>query len=547
MESKSQRPDSLVLLTAASPRFRRLLLSVIGRAKVQQLGFGVALLSHRAAVILLLDGDALSSEEVRRRAEIYFNEQKATFAQICVVGGAVALAEQLKPLIPWWRQRALLQLSSEGEVCRIKAGFMCKLFGVSKSSTTEDVLNGTPDDLEGLSRSIEDELAERGVDRAEVQAFSDRVQSSTPIVTYGLVGIVVCVFIAQLVTGMDLTYELVAQGALYPPSVFEGGQWWRLLSCTLVHGGLQHALFNTFVLFTLGRFLEPVMGSARFALLYVVSAIAGSAASLMMLGGTVSVGASGAVWGLLCAHAVMAFKPEGLLPSAIVPGAKRAAMINLGLNLFVSFLPNIDMWAHFGGGLAGALVFLAMRSSFQGEAKDAAFPMRALAFAGVVALVSASAFAFYSRPAQDLDSPIVRDGRFAVPESIAGLTPFEAAPVGGPSARYGDIMREPIAIDFYEFGALEPGTPLPDAEAIAFSEVARELEAAGVHFDSVITPRGRGVLMSRRNEAGDVLNQSQLFFVRDDLTLVRMDVVTWKEVPPPRGLLLQLADENLSN
>jgi hypothetical protein len=75
-----------------------------------------------------------------------------------------------------------------------------------------------------------------------------------------------------------------------------------------------------------------------------------------------SVGASGALWGCLGAHAALAFRSEGLLPRAMIPGARRAAVMNLFINVMISTRPNIDWAAHAGGGVVGAaLLYLVLR------------------------------------------------------------------------------------------------------------------------------------------------------------------------------------------
>lgn len=70
----------------------------------------------------------------------------------------------------------------------------------------------------------------------------------------------------------------------------------------------------------------------------------------------ISVGASGAAWGLLAAEAVLAYRPGGLLPASLIPVIKRAALINLGINVVNSLGPDVDWAAHFGGGLVGGLL-----------------------------------------------------------------------------------------------------------------------------------------------------------------------------------------------
>ncbi len=189
----------------------------------------------------------------------------------------------------------------------------------------------------------------------EIQAQVGASHKRRPLATYAIAGVIVAVYGLQIYMGGTDTPALIRMGALSPDRVADG-EWWRLMSCTFLHGGLLHMALNTYFLLILGRFLERLIGSARFLLLYVASALVGSVGSALFLGETFSVGASGAVWGLLGAHAVLAFRPQGLLPAAQVPGARKAAVFNLAINVLNSFRPYVDMWAHFAGGAAGALL-----------------------------------------------------------------------------------------------------------------------------------------------------------------------------------------------
>lgn len=190
------------------------------------------------------------------------------------------------------------------------------------------------------------------------------MKARRPYATWGIAVLIGMVFALQLYVGhMDSNAAFIRMGALYPPRVFEQGEFWRLASCTLLHADWMHVGFNVYVLVILGIFVERILGTPRFLVLYVCSAFAGSVGSLFFLGEGFSVGASGAVWGLLGAHAVLAFRPTDLLPELMLPGVKKAAMINLGLNVLYSFRPGVDMWAHFAGGASGALVFLLLSRS----------------------------------------------------------------------------------------------------------------------------------------------------------------------------------------
>lgn len=188
-------------------------------------------------------------------------------------------------------------------------------------------------------------------------AFVNRLQSRRPIATWVVLGIIGLVFLAELATNAtDHMPALRRLGAIVPARV-QAGEWWRLPAATFLHGDAMHVLFNGLVLYGLGSFIEKLLGTWRFLVLYGASALAGAVASSMFLGAeATSVGASGALWGLLAANAVLAFRPNGLLPQSILKSARSNAMTNLVMNVVVSFLPHVDRYAHFAGGAVGALL-----------------------------------------------------------------------------------------------------------------------------------------------------------------------------------------------
>lgn len=193
-------------------------------------------------------------------------------------------------------------------------------------------------------------------EREEMGSFSAALHGRRPVATWTLAAVIIAVFVLQMLWGaLDSTPALVRMGALVPERIRDG-EWWRLISCTFLHGSVAHLAFNTFVLVMLGSVLERILGTSRFLVLYGAAALAGSLASFLAGDARISVGASGALWGLLIADAVLAFRPRGLLPAAVIQQAKRAAMINLVINVANSFRPQVDMAAHFGGGAVGALL-----------------------------------------------------------------------------------------------------------------------------------------------------------------------------------------------
>jgi membrane associated rhomboid family serine protease len=133
------------------------------------------------------------------------------------------------------------------------------------------------------------------------------------------------------------------------PAAIAQGEWWRLLTSTVLHGGILHLLFNMYALYWLGPQLERSLGNVRFAALYVLSALGGSIASYWFSDlNTVSVGASGAIFGLITATIVIGREMRNDVSQLVVL---------LGINVVIGFLQvGIDWRAHFGGAAVGAAV-----------------------------------------------------------------------------------------------------------------------------------------------------------------------------------------------
>jgi membrane associated rhomboid family serine protease len=134
------------------------------------------------------------------------------------------------------------------------------------------------------------------------------------------------------------------------PDVHAGHDYWRLVTAGFLHAGPLHILFNMYLLWILGQMLEPTLGSPRFALLYVTSLLWGSFGALLVQPASFTVGASGAVFGLMGAAAVE-LRARGINPFKTDIG------VLIILNLVLSFvLSNISVGGHIGGLLGGALV-----------------------------------------------------------------------------------------------------------------------------------------------------------------------------------------------
>ena len=127
--------------------------------------------------------------------------------------------------------------------------------------------------------------------------------------TYVLIAINVVAYLIEIAAGSGglsgVGGRVVANYALFGPAVAEG-EWYRLVTAGFLHGSLFHIGFNMLLLFFLGRLLEPALGTPRFLVLYFASLLAGSFGALLLDPNALTLGASGAVFGLAGATFVIA-------------------------------------------------------------------------------------------------------------------------------------------------------------------------------------------------------------------------------------------------
>ena len=143
----------------------------------------------------------------------------------------------------------------------------------------------------------------------EARRFVERVRASRPYATTAVLASLIAVFVAESAFGGNEDVVTLAHMGANVVARTRGGELERVLAASTLHHGLMHIAMNGYVLWSLGRVVEALFGSARFLVLYVCAAILGGLATTLLGGGTVSVGASGAVWGVLTGMGVLAFRP----------------------------------------------------------------------------------------------------------------------------------------------------------------------------------------------------------------------------------------------
>lgn len=173
-----------------------------------------------------------------------------------------------------------------------------------------------------------------------------------------LIGFLCVVVYARMVMDKDEAsnffqlsgWTLVRFGGNIRPWIEQTGEYWRLGSAMFLHAGLMHLLFNLFALAQIGPQVEEALGRSRFLVLYVVAGLLGSLASFMFLGRGVSIGASGAIMGVIGAGAAFGHRLG-------TQGGRdfRNRMIQWALyTMIFGLLIRADNWAHGGGFISGA-------------------------------------------------------------------------------------------------------------------------------------------------------------------------------------------------
>ncbi len=226
-----------------------------------------------------------------------------------------------------------------------------------------------------------------------------RVRPADARVTRALIAIDVAVYVAELATGGGVNgigstiYErgvLVAGRTLDSNGHLIGvaeGDWWRLITAAFLHYGPFHLLVNMVSLWWIGSLLEQRIGAGRFLGLYLASGLAGSAGALIDKPLSPTVGASGAIFGILGAGLILEWK------GAYVFGGSALGLIVLNLVITLSFRGQISLGGHVGGLIGGILCMLAMTRL--GRVSAAYGRPGLLGLAGIVAVAVASVLAAY--------------------------------------------------------------------------------------------------------------------------------------------------------
>lgn len=215
-----------------------------------------------------------------------------------------------------------------------------------------------PEELEEVGKEIHSILQYRK------KIENEKKEEKKSIITITLISVNILMYIITAILSGDIIDSdiraLIFLGAKVN-ELISAGEYYRLITAMFLHGGLMHLLLNMYALNTLGPFVEKIYGSAKYIIIYFAAGIVSSLFSYRFSEG-VSIGASGAIFGLLGAALIFSLK----MRDRIGKGMIKNIISVIGINIFIGIsVPNIDNLAHLGGLIGGALVSLIFRNKIE--------------------------------------------------------------------------------------------------------------------------------------------------------------------------------------
>lgn len=212
-----------------------------------------------------------------------------------------------------------------------------------------DIVEKTQHDEKGIELlfKITDDI--NGTNERKNKKMEKIFSSKKPIVTWIIIALCIIMF---FVSGMGYdTYTLVKYGANFSGLV-RNGELYRLVTYMFLHAGIVHIGLNMYSLYIVGPRVEDFFGKWKYALIYFISGICGGLLSIGVTPNVVSVGASGAIFGLFGALIYFGYNYRGYIGAMIRSQIVPIVIYNLFMGLFI---PGIDMWGHVGGLIGGIL------------------------------------------------------------------------------------------------------------------------------------------------------------------------------------------------
>ena len=263
----------------------------------------------------------------------------------------------------------------------------------------------------------------------EEREFQERLKSLAPIpwVTYAIIAINVVVWVVTLANGASIlnapAEKLLVWGGNAASEV-QRGEWWRLVTATFLHSGMMHIMMNMIGLVGAGITVERIYGHRLYCLIYLGSSLIGSALSLHFSAQhAVSVGASGAVFGVTGAMLVGVFQHRDKLPKSF----GKQTVSSIGFFILYSLMQGfthkgIDNAAHVGGLIGGCLLAYVLPERF--DIEHFVRTLKSRAIAGIVISFVATVGLAAIAPIASIDQKRIFEGAAAFQR---GLTGFDSA------------------------------------------------------------------------------------------------------------------------
>jgi rhomboid protease GluP len=253
---------------------------------------------------------------------------------------------------------------------------------------------------------VQHEAAQRGDESEDAKQvvmptpWTQRTQSTISL-TQILFGANIAVFLAMALASGTITGDFPGQvavsfGANYGPYTLSG-QWWRIFTYMFLHGGIWHIVFNMWCLWDLGALCEQLYGRWTYFCIYLITGIAGGLASVAWNPGVLSVGASGAIFGLAGALAASFYLGEFSIPRFAIQGTLRSLAFFIGFNVLFGVGYNVFMGGNAGGidnachagGLVSGAILGALIAKIAPHSDGASRRVTVLGLVGVVLVACA--------------------------------------------------------------------------------------------------------------------------------------------------------------
>ena len=181
-------------------------------------------------------------------------------------------------------------------------------------------------------------------------------KSKVPYITYFLIAVNAIFYVVPMLLGSDVYQYIIDAYCIHGPSI-RAGQYYRLLTGIFLHGNIVHLLFNCYALYVLGGQIESFFGKFKYIIIYLFSGLTGSLLSITLSGNVGSIGASGAIFGLMGTLLYFGYHYRVYLGNVIKSQIVPLILLNLAIGFISS---GIDNWGHIGGLIGGIVITMAL-------------------------------------------------------------------------------------------------------------------------------------------------------------------------------------------